>query len=144
ALEPVIENRKLFEKENPTQEVPVTFVEGSAEGLPFPDGTFDCVVTTWTLCTIANVEQALREIERVLKPNGKYFFIEHGRSTDPKTAKWQDRLTPLQRRIAGGCHLNRPIDALVRKSGLTVESLETFQAEGPRLASFLYKGVARR
>jgi ubiquinone/menaquinone biosynthesis C-methylase UbiE len=95
----------------------------SGENLPFASQSFDSVVTTWTLCSIANVEQALKEIYRVLKPQGKYFFIEHGLSNDAKVQVWQNRLTPIQKVIADGCHLNRDIKHLVENhfSHLTIE-----------------------
>lgn len=83
------------------------------ENLPFADQSFDSVVSTWTLCSIANVEQALKGIYRVLKPGGKYFFIEHGLSNDPQVQVWQHRLTPIQKVIADGCHFNRDIKRLI-------------------------------
>jgi len=114
----------------------------SGENLPFASQSFDSVVTTWTLCSIANVEQALKEIYRVLKPQGKYFFIEHGLSNDAKVQVWQNRLTPIQKVIADGCHLNRDIKHLVENhfSHLTIEQ---FYSENlPKIFGYLYKGVA--
>ena len=114
----------------------------SGENLPFASQSFDSVVTTWTLCSIANVEQALKEIYRVLKPQGKYFFIEHGLSNDAKVQVWQNRLTPIQKIIADGCHLNRDIKHLVENhfSHLTIEQ---FYIENlPKIVGYLYKGVA--
>jgi len=114
----------------------------SGENLPFASQSFDSVVTTWTLCSIANVEQALKEIYRVLKPQGKYFFIEHGLSNDAKVQVWQNRLTPIQKVIADGCHLNRDIKHLVENhfSHLTIEQ---FYSENlPKILGYLYKGVA--
>ena len=114
----------------------------SGENLPFASQSFDSVVTTWTLCSIANVEQALKEIYRVLKPQGKYFFIEHGLSNDAKVQVWQNRLTPIQKVIADGCHLNRDIKHLVENhfSHLTIEQ---FYIENlPKIVGYLYKGVA--
>jgi ubiquinone/menaquinone biosynthesis C-methylase UbiE len=84
----------------------------SAEDLPLPDQSVDTAVTTWSLCTIPDAGRALREVRRVLRPEGRLVFVEHGRSREPRVVGWQDRLTPLWRRCAGGCHLNRPIDEL--------------------------------
>ncbi|MBW4449910.1 MAG: class I SAM-dependent methyltransferase [Spirirestis rafaelensis WJT71-NPBG6] len=114
----------------------------SGENLPFASQSFDSVVTTWTLCSIANVEQALKEIYRVLKPQGKYFFIEHGLSNDAKVQVWQNRLTPIQKVIADGCHLNRDIKHLVENhfSHLTIE--EFYSENLPKIFGYLYKGVA--
>jgi ubiquinone/menaquinone biosynthesis C-methylase UbiE len=121
----------------------VTIVQGSAEHLPFHDRRFDCVVSTWTLCTIPDVPAALREIGRVLKPGGRFVFLEHGRSNAPAVARWQDRLNPLQQRIGAGCNMNRPIDRLITEAGLTLGSLERFQMPGmPRLVGEMYRGVA--
>lgn len=116
----------------------------NGENLPMADNTFDSVVSTWTLCSIANVEQALKEIYRVLKPGGRFFFIEHGLSNEPKVQVWQNRLTPLQKIIADGCHFNRNIRQLVEKRFDTV-SLEEFYAEKtPKIAGYMYKGIATK
>jgi ubiquinone/menaquinone biosynthesis C-methylase UbiE len=122
---------------------PVEFLEGSAEAIPLATGAVDCVVTTWTLCTIPGPTRALREMRRVLRPAGRLLFVEHGRSPDPRIVRWQDRLTPLWRRIAGGCHLNRPIDRLLAEGGFDVVELERGYIAGPRVGAFLYRGVAR-
>ncbi|HKW86737.1 MAG TPA: class I SAM-dependent methyltransferase [Nitrospiraceae bacterium] len=122
---------------------PVEVLHMSAEKLPFEDGRFDCAVSTWTLCTITDAVAALREVQRVLKPGGKFVFLEHGRSDDEKIAKWQDWLNPIQRIIACGCNLNRPIDALIRQAGLRVALLDRFRMPGiPRIAGEMYRGVA--
>ncbi|MEM9161885.1 MAG: class I SAM-dependent methyltransferase [Cyanobacteria bacterium P01_F01_bin.4] len=93
----------------------------SGECLPFAEASFDSVVSTWTLCSIPKVGQALQEICRVLKPGGRLFFIEHGLSPESDIRTWQNRLTPLQKRIADGCHLNRPIKDLVSEVFGSVE-----------------------
>ncbi len=114
----------------------------NGENLPMADCTFDSVVSTWTLCSIAKVEQALKEIHRVLKPGGKFFFVEHGLSDDPKVRVWQHRLTPFQKVIADGCHLDRNIKALIEHEFEAVK-LEQFQAQGvSKVAGYLYKGTA--
>ncbi len=114
------------------------------ESLPFDDRRFDCVVTTWTLCTIPRPEAALAEMRRVLRPGGRYVFIEHGRSEVPRTAAWQDRLNPLWRRIADGCNLNRAIDRLVADAGFALGELERFRYKGPAILSNMYRGIATR
>jgi ubiquinone/menaquinone biosynthesis C-methylase UbiE len=101
----------------------------------------DHVLATWTLCSIPDVDRALSEIRRVLRPGGLFHFVEHGRSPGRKVAGWQDRLTPLQRRVAGGCHLNRSIDQLVRDSGIR---LENYYAKGPRPFGYMFEGVASK
>ncbi len=87
----------------------IELIEASAESIPFDDRSFDTVVVTWTLCSIHDVETALREMRRVLAPSGRLLFVEHGRSPDRGVTRWQDRLTPVWKRLAGGCHLNRPV-----------------------------------
>jgi ubiquinone/menaquinone biosynthesis C-methylase UbiE len=121
----------------------VTWIEGSAEAIPLDTCSVDTVLTTWTLCSIQNVGPALNEVRRVLKPSGTLLFVEHGRAPDPAVGRWQDRLTPLWRRVAGGCHLNRPVDRLIQDAGFSIESLTTGYMQGPRLMTFMYEGRAR-
>ena len=124
--------------------LPVKLVRLSAETLPFEDGRFDCAVSTWTLCTIPDPVAALREVRRVLRPGGTYVFLEHGRSDDAWVAKWQDFFNPVQRVIACGCNLNRPIDALISQGGLKIDRLDRFLLPGvPRIVGEMYRGVAR-
>jgi ubiquinone/menaquinone biosynthesis C-methylase UbiE len=114
----------------------------NGENLPFADQSFDSVVSTWTLCSIANVNQALQEIYRVLKQGGRFFFVEHGLSNNPKVQVWQNRFTPVQKVIADGCHLNRDIKSLIENQFNRV-TIEQFQAEKlPEIIGYLYKGVA--
>ncbi len=91
----------------------------SAERLPFEDASVDTVVSTWTLCSIPDVERALQEIKRILKPEGVFHFVEHGLSDKPTVARWQHRLTPIQKIVADGCHLNRDMVALINQAGFT-------------------------
>lgn len=122
---------------------PVERVTLRADGqLPFDGGRFDTVVTTWTLCSIPDTARALGEMQRVLKPRGRYLFIEHGRSRNEKTVRWQDRLNPAWRRLSDGCNINRPIDQIVIRGGFELESLNEFLGRGPAVVSSLYRGVA--
>lgn len=116
----------------------------SGESLPMADHTFDSVVSTFTLCSIPRVEKALGEIYRVLKPGGQFFFLEHGLSPDPSIQQWQHRLTPLQKRIADGCHFNRDIRQLVGQQFDTVTLEAAYAKPLPRIAGYLYQGVATR
>ena len=122
---------------------PVEITHQSAERLPYDDRTFDCVVSTWTLCTITDPVRALQEVGRVLKPGGKFLFLEHGRSDDPKITRWQDRLNPVQNIIGCGCNLNRRIDDLIAQAGLTITQLDRFAMQGvPRIGGEMYRGAA--
>ncbi|MDH4186037.1 MAG: class I SAM-dependent methyltransferase [Nitrospira sp.] len=122
---------------------PVKVCRVSAEHLPYDDRTFDCAVSTWTLCTIPDPVAALREVRRVLKPDGVFVFLEHGRSNDGKIAVWQDRLDPLQSVIGCGCHLNRMIDQLIVQAGLSLAKLDRFTMDSvPRLGGTMYRGCA--
>ncbi|MBD2649993.1 class I SAM-dependent methyltransferase [Nostoc foliaceum] len=116
----------------------------SSENLPMPDNTFDSVVSTWTLCSIANVQQALQEVYRVLKPGGRFFFVEHGLSDKPSVQVWQHRLTPIQKVVADGCHLNRDIQKLIEQHFDHVE-LKQFTPENfSDLMAHLYLGCATK
>lgn len=122
---------------------PVELVHQTAERLPFESARFDCVVSTWTLCTIPDVHAALLEVRRVLKPGGQFLFTEHGRSDDAGIAAWQDRLNPLQNVLACGCHLNRRIDRLIVAAGFTLTQLDRFVLPGlPRIGGEMYRGIA--
>lgn len=116
----------------------------NGEQLPMSDNTFDSVVSTWTLCSIANIDQALQEIHRVLKPGGRFFFIEHGLSRDRNVQAWQNRLNPLQNIIADGCNLNRNIRQLVEKQFATVTLKEFYAEKTPKFIGYLYQGIATK
>jgi SAM-dependent methyltransferase len=122
---------------------PVSFLEASAERIPLDDGAVDTVVSTWTLCTIPHAALALREMRRVLKPGGRLLFVEHGLAPTPGMQQCQHLLTPVWTHLAGGCHLDRPIDALIREGGFRLEALETGYAPGPRFMTYFYEGRAR-
>ncbi len=142
AVEPSPKLVRLAARRIPTARAPVELIEGSAEALPLPDASVDTVVTTWTLCSIPDVARALVEVRRVLRPGGSLLFIEHGRAPEPSIMRWQDRLDPLWSRIAGGCHLNRPIDRLLREAGFHLDRLHNFRLPGPRTHTFMYEGRA--
>ncbi|HUF83882.1 MAG TPA: class I SAM-dependent methyltransferase [Acidimicrobiia bacterium] len=144
AVDPATVGRKLAAKRVAASPVPVEYVGLDGEDLPLEDESVDHVLTTWTLCTIPDVPRALAEIRRVLRPGGSLHFLEHGRSPDPKVVRWQDRFTPIQKRIAGGCHLDRPIDELVRDSGLEMTHLENFYLRGPKPLGYMFEGVATK
>jgi ubiquinone/menaquinone biosynthesis C-methylase UbiE len=115
------------------------------ERLPFADGTFNCVVSTFTLCSIADVAQALREVYRVLKVGGRFLFLEHGLSPQAGVRKWQHRLDWLQARLAGGCHLDRYMRALVTAQPFADVKIDEFYLEQtPRTHGYMYRGVATK
>ncbi|MEL6777022.1 MAG: class I SAM-dependent methyltransferase [Cyanobacteria bacterium J06597_16] len=124
--------------------IPVTTRQLSGENLPMADASFDNVVCTWTLCSIPDANKALREAYRVLKPGGKFFFIEHGLSCEENIQTWQNRVTPVQKIIADGCHLNRKIDRLVAEVFDGVEAEEFYEPSLPKIGGYFYQGVAMK
>ena len=143
-LDPSLELWKLGVRRTAAVPFAIRFVSGSAERVPAADASFDTAVTTFTLCSIPDPAAALTEMRRVLAPGGRLVFVEHGRSPDARVRAWQDRLTPLWRRVAGGCHLNRTIDELIRAAGFTIDAIETGDTGAPRLFGYLFRGVAGR
>jgi len=122
---------------------PVELMEAVSERLPFDDESVDTVVTTWTLCSVGQPADALREARRVLRPGGTLLFVEHGRAPDAGVRWWQDTLTPAWKHIAGGCHLNRRIDGLVEAAGFRIDRLKTGYLPGPKPMTFMYEGCAK-
>lgn len=120
----------------------VRFIEAGAERIPLESNSIDTVVTTYTLCTIPETGPALQEMRRVLEPGGRLLFLEHGLAPDASVRKWQDRITPLWQRFAGGCHLNRDIPALIEQAGFRIRTIETGYLPGWRPAAFNYWGEA--
>jgi ubiquinone/menaquinone biosynthesis C-methylase UbiE len=121
----------------------VQVIEGSAEAIPLDNNSVDTVVSTWTLCSIRRASLALTEMRRVLKPSGQLLFVEHGRAPEENVRKWQDRLTPVWKRVGGGCHLNRPILDLIEGAGFSIQQIDTGYMKGPKPMSFMYEGRAR-
>ena len=121
----------------------VTRIGSDGARLDLEDGSVDAALSTYTLCTIPDVTAALREVRRVLRTGGALHFLEHGRSPDQRVRRWQQRVHPLHSRLAGGCHLDRPIDRLIDEAGFEIVSLDRRYGEGFRPASYLYRGMAR-
>jgi ubiquinone/menaquinone biosynthesis C-methylase UbiE len=124
---------------------PVEVIGLSAEKLPIADASFDTIVSTFTLCTIPDVANALAEMRRALCPGGRLHFVEHGAAPDPNVARWQQRLNGVQRKLFGGCNLNRRISSLIGQAGFVIERLENDYMKGtPKFGGYLYRGIARR
>lgn len=123
--------------------LPLELIGPSGEAIPLTDKSVDTVVSTYTLCTIADVETALKEIRRVLKPEGVLLFCEHGLAPDPGVRRWQDRVNPLWRPLAGGCNLNRDVPKLLHAAGFKLDRLKQGYLPGPRLMTFNSAGSAR-
>jgi len=143
AVEPSQIGRKLARERLDATHVPVEFAGLDGQRLALPDARFDAALSSFTLCTIPDGAAALRELVRVLKPGGTFHFIEHGRSPDPRVARWQKRLDPLQRRLFAGCHVSRPIKDMIEDAGFAIERLENSYMGWPKAAGYLYEGVAR-
>ncbi len=118
-------------------------LQGTATAIPLADNTIDTIVMTWTLCSIPEPLPALREMRRVLKPDGRLLFIEHGLAPEAGVQRWQHWLTPMWSRISGGCHLDRKMDDLIRSAGFELLELKNDYAEGPRIMTYMYEGCAR-
>ena len=125
--------------------VAVEWLDLPGEQIPLPDNSVDTVLLTFTLCTIPDWRAALDQMKRVLKPDGELLFLEHGESPDQGVCKWQHRITPGWKKIAGGCHLNRPIADLIREAGFEITELENlYVPKAPKFAGYIYKGRARK
>lgn len=142
AVEPAEEAWKLAGEAVAAAPFPVERVGTSAESIPLPEGSVDAVASTFTLCTIPDAALAMKEVRRILRPGGVFHFVEHGLSRDRRVARWQDRLTPLQKRLAGGCHLNRRIEPLITEAGLRIERMDNFYLRRPKIVMCIYEGVA--
>jgi len=144
AVDPAAAGRRLAARRAASSTVPIEYIGSDAEALPVDDASVDHVLSTWTLCTIPDAMRALAEVRRVLRPGGELGIVEHGLAPDPGVARLQQRLTPLQRRAFGGCHLDRRIDQLVAAAGLEMTRLATYYMKGPRPLGYTFEGVAVR
>ncbi len=144
AVEPAAVARKLSHKRVADSSVPVSHIGLDGQSIPLDDDSCDSALSTFTLCTIPDVQQALSEVRRVLRPGAKFHFLEHGLSPEPGVAAWQRRLEPMQRRLADGCHLTREPAPLVRDAGFEIEQVEERYAKGPKPWSWFSVGVASK
>ncbi len=123
----------------------VNIRQGRGEDIPFNDSQFDTVVCTYTLCSVEDPERVLSEMRRILRPGGQLLFLEHGRSPEAKVARWQKRIEPVWKPLAGGCHLTRPVGASLRGAGFEVEPLgQSYLSKTPKVLGWMEWGVARK
>ena len=142
ALDPAEQMHRLARKRIRESGIDVHLLTLSAEEIPEPDASFDTLVMTYTLCSIREPVKAVKEMRRVLKPGGRLLFCEHGLAPDASVRRWQARLTPLWKPLAGGCHLDRDIPLLLQQGGLRIAELETLYLPGPKALTFNYWGTA--
>ncbi|WP_330231945.1 class I SAM-dependent methyltransferase [Nocardia sp. NBC_00508] len=143
AVEPADLGWRLASKRIAATTVPIERSGLDGQALPFADNTFDCALSTWTMCTIPDIATALAEVRRVLAPGGTLHFVEHGLAPDHKVQVWQNRLNPVQKRLFGGCHLNRDIRSLLTTAGFEIREAESCYGEGaPRFEAAQTLGVA--
>ncbi len=142
ALEPSVPLTRMARRAPRAAELDVEFIGLPGEEIPLADGSVDTVVVTYTLCTIPDVGAALRHMRRVLRPGGQLLFCEHGAAPDESVRRWQDRLNPVWRPLAGGCNLNRPVPALIEAAGFRITRLDTMYLPGWRPAAFNSWGMA--
>jgi len=144
-LEPSEGMRRLARKNLRRTSIDVEWITLPAGEIPLEDEGVDTILLTFTLCTIPDWREALRQMRRVLKPEGRLLFCEHGAAPDENVRRWQARLTPWWKRVAGGCHLDRPIPEYIEEAGFRIEKMETGYSPGvPRIAGFNYCGTARK
>ena len=144
-LDPSEELSEMAKQVADEESMEVKFISSGAEDIPLPDNYFDCVLVTYTMCTIPNIHIAIQEMRRVLKPDGKLIFCEHGLAPDIKVAKWQNRIDPIWGKIAGGCHLNRDIPKLIKTAGFSLESMDQmYLPSTPKFAGYNYWGFGKK
>ena len=142
AVDPSETGRKLAQKRVAACSIPIEWAGLDGQKLALADASVDNALSTFTLCTISDLDAALAELMRVLKPGGYFYFLEHGRSPDRAVAKWQDRLNPIQLRLGGGCNLNRPISDRIRAAGFCLDALDNYYLKrGP--GGYIFEGRAR-
>ena len=142
-LDPSAEMWAIAQKNAAEHHLDAEYIQSSAETIPLETNSADSVLMTYTMCTIPDIHQALDEVRRVLKPSGRLIFCEHGEAPDLNIQRWQNRLNPIWRSLAGGCNMNRPIPALLEKSGFRSDDLQTMYLPGWKPATFNYWGTAR-
>ncbi len=143
AIEPNPGMQPLAKSRTASSDITVMYHRLSGDTLPVEDSSFDCVVSTWTLCSIDNISRAIKEVHRTLKPGGKFFFLEHGLSDDPSVAASQRRWNPVTRRLLGGCNINRDIKSIVKSGGLQIATLDRYMLQSTfKIMGNMYQGVA--
>jgi ubiquinone/menaquinone biosynthesis C-methylase UbiE len=142
ALEPSKELTKIAAERAGALGFPVEFLDAKAENIPLPDGSVDTVVSTWTLCSIGDPEEALKKIRRVLRPDGRFIFIDHGISPKPLVRTLQKSMTPFTKYFTGNCHMDRDIKKLICDAGFSIKKLDQF-AEKSKPLMYNSRGVAK-
>lgn len=143
AVDPSQRARRIGRRRIASASAPITFVGLDAERIDAPDASADSALCTFTLCTIPDAARALQEVRRILKPGARLHFLEHGRAPDASVARWQDRLNGMQRRMCGGCNVNRDMRALLEAAGFRLEKLDAgYFPKMPRTHGYLYSGIA--
>lgn len=141
-VDPAVSSVAIAKSRAPNFHSKISFIEASAESIELESSSFDSVVIGYSLCTIPDPMKALAEAHRLLKSDGSLYFMEHGLAPEPNIQKWQHRITPIWKKIAGGCNLNRNIEELILSGGFRFKDLKKKYIKGPKIASFLYYGEA--
>ena len=142
AVDPAVVGRKLAAKRVAASAITVDYVGLDGASIPLDDASVDTAVSTWTLCTVPNVDAALHELRRVVRPGGTLVFLEHGLADEPTVARRQHRWNPIQKRVAGGCNVDRDHEALIAGAGFDIAQLSKFWISGPKVMSYMYTGTA--